>query len=59
MERLLAPTFSYLASTRAAEFFLIRDLSDIPHVAWFEYLNAKNEAVKRFKSKKRKASKAQ
>ena len=49
--------FPYLASTRAAEFFLLRDLTDIPHVVWFEYVNARNEALKRLKSKQRKMSK--
>ena len=54
----LSPAFfPYLASTRAAEFFLLRDLTDIPHVVWFEYVNARNEALKRLKSKQRKMSK--
>lgn len=49
--------FPYLASTGAAEFLLLRDLSDIPHVMWFEYVNARNEALKRLKSKQRRMSK--
>ena len=49
--------FPYLASTGAAEFLLLRDLTDIPHVTWFEYVNARNEALKRLKSKQRRMSK--
>ena len=49
--------FPYLASTGAAEFLLVRDLTDIPHVMWFEYVNARNEAMKRLKSRQRKMSK--
>ena len=49
--------FPYLASTRAGEFLLLRDLTDIPHVVWFEYVNARNEALKRLKSRQRRMSK--
>ncbi len=47
MKFIFTPMFPYLASLRVCEFFLVRDLTYVPHVAWFEYENARKEAKKR------------
>ena len=55
---LLTPWFPLVASLKVSEFFLLRDLTSIPNVMWFEFVNAKNESIQRNRSSiKRKKSK--
>jgi dolichyldiphosphatase len=49
LQIVLTPWFPWLASTRLAEFLMIRDDSLIPNVAWFEYTNSRGEAQKRLR----------
>ncbi|XP_059080936.1 dolichyldiphosphatase 1-like [Tigriopus californicus] len=58
VDHIFTPWFPWLASTQICELFLIRDLTYIPNVIWFEYWQAKNEGIKRMKSSlKRKKAK--
>ena len=46
---MLTPCFPWVASTRLAEFFMIRDYTSIPNVMWFDYTNARGEAKNRIR----------
>jgi len=50
---LFTPCFPWIASTRIAELFMIRDYTHIPNVIWFDYTNARGEANKRFRKMSR------
>ena len=50
---LFTPCFPWIASTRLAEFFMIRDYTHIPNVMWFDYTNARGEANKRVRKMSR------
>ena len=50
---ILTPCFPRIASTRIAEFLMIRDYTNIPNVMWFDYTNASREANNRIRKMSR------
>ena len=57
MKVILTPWFPWIASTRIAEFLMIRDDTLIPNVIWFEYTNSRGEAQKRLRKLNKNKSK--
>ena len=49
----MTPCFSWVTSTRIAEFFMLRDYTCIPNVMWFDYTNARGEANNRIRKMSR------
>ena len=50
---LMTPCFPWITSTRIAEFFMIRDYTNIPDVMWFDYMHARGEANNRHRKMSR------
>ncbi|XP_057290554.1 dolichyldiphosphatase 1-like isoform X2 [Hydractinia symbiolongicarpus] len=47
VETLFTPIFQDIVNTKIAEYFLIRDSSNIPDILWFEYTSSRTEARQR------------
>lgn len=45
----ISPTFQHIVNTKLAEYFLIRDSSNIPDILWFEYTASRAESRKRIR----------
>jgi len=56
VDSLFTPLFAEIVNTKLAEYFLIRDSSEIPDILWFEYIACRAEGWQR---QKRVASKSQ
>ena len=56
-QKFFTPIFPYIASSYLGELLLVRDLTHIPNVTWYEYINARTEALKRTRSTQRKPTK--
>lgn len=49
VEYLFTPHFQTISNTKFAEYFFIRDSTNIPDILWFEYTSSRTEARKRLR----------